>query len=70
MARIPKKLTAEQRKAIMKLLAKKKGVEAAQIRNEVAQVMKGGARIPTYASKGGYIKKKKKGATKNATKKR
>ena len=54
----------------MKLLAKKKGVDAAQIRNEIAQVMKGGARIPTYASKGGYIKKKKKGATKNATKKR
>ena len=54
----------------MKLLAKKKGVDSAQIRNEVAQVMKGGARIPTYASKGGYIKKKKKGATKNATKKR
>ena len=70
MARLPKQLTAEQRKAIMKLLAKKKGVDAAQIRNEIAQVMKGGARIPTYASKGGYIKKKKKGATKNATKKR
>ena len=69
MARIPKKLTAEQRRAIMKLLAKKKGVDAAQIRNEIAQVMKGGTAIPRYASKGGYIKKKKKGATKNATKK-
>ena len=70
MARFPKKLTAEQRKAIMKLLAKKKGVDTAQIRSEIARVMKGGARIPTYASKGGYITKKKKGATKNATKKR
>lgn len=70
MARIPKKLTAEQRRAIMKLLAKKKGVDAAQIRNEIAQVMKGGTPVPRYASKGGYMTKKKKGATKNATKKR
>ena len=54
----------------MKLLAKKKGVDASQIRNEIAQVMKGGTAIPRYASKGGYISKKKKGATKNATKKR
>ena len=70
MAIIPKKLTAEQRKAIMKLLAKKKGVDASQIRNEIAKVMKGGTKIPTYASKGGYISKKKKNATKNAPKKR
>jgi len=69
-ARIPKKLTAEQRKAIIKLLAKKKGVDAAQIRNEIAQVMKGGTPVPRYASKGGYMEKKKKGATKNAPKKR
>lgn len=54
----------------MKLLAKKKGVDTNEIRSEIAQVLKGGARVPTYASKGGYIKKKKKGATKNATKKR
>lgn len=70
MARIPKKLTAEQRKAIMKLLAKKKGVDTNQIRSEIAQVLKGGAAIPRYASKGGYMTKKKKNATKNATKKR
>lgn len=70
MARIPKKLTAEQRNAIMKLLAKKKGVDTNEIRSQIAQVMKGGTPIPQYASKGGYIKKKKKGATKNATKKR
>ena len=70
MARIPKKLTAEQRKAIMKLLSKKKGVDAAQIRNEIAQVMKGGTPVPRYASKGGYMTKEKKGATKNAPKKR
>ena len=70
MARIPKKLTAEQRKAIIKLLAKKKGVDAAQIRNEIAQVMKGGTPVPRYANKGGYMTKKKKGATKNAPKKR
>jgi len=69
-AQLPKNLTAEQRKAIMKLLAKKKGVDTNEIRSEIAQVLKGGARVPTYASKGGYIKKKKKGATKNATKKR
>jgi len=66
---MPKKLTAEQRKAIMKLLAKKKGVDANEIRNEIARVLKGGASVPRYASSGGYITKKK-GATKNATKKR
>ena len=54
----------------MKLLAKKKGVDTNEIRSQIAQVMKGGARIPTYASKGGHITKKKKNATKNATKKR
>lgn len=54
----------------MKLLSKKKGVDAAQIRNEIAQVMKGGTPVPRYASKGGYMIKKKKGATKNAPKKR
>ncbi|MDA1210224.1 MAG: hypothetical protein O3A41_04245 [Bacteroidetes bacterium] len=54
----------------MKLLAKKKGVDTNEIRSQIAQVMKGGTPIPQYASKGGYIKKKKKGATKNATKKR
>jgi len=59
-AQIPKKLTAEQRKAIMKLLAKKKGVDTNQIRSQIAQVMKGGTPIPQYASKGGYINKKKK----------
>jgi len=69
-ARIPKKLTAEQRKAIVKLLSKKKGVDTAQIRNEIAQVLKGGTAVPRYASKGGYMEKKKKGATKNASKKR
>lgn len=70
MARIPKKLTAEQRKAIMKLLSKKKGVDANEIRSEISRVLKGGTAIPRYASKGGYMEKKKKGATKNAPKKR
>ena len=70
MAGIPKNLTAEQRKAIIKLLQKKKGVDASEIRNEIAQVLKGGTPLPRYASKGGYMTKKKKGATKNATKKR
>jgi F0F1-type ATP synthase delta subunit len=65
-AQLPKNLTAEQRNAIMKLLAKKKGVDASEIRNEIAQILRGGS----YVSKGGYITKKKKGATKNATKKR
>jgi hypothetical protein len=69
-AGIPKNLTAEQRKAIMKLLQKKKGVDASEIRNEIAQVLKGGTPLPRYASKGGYMTKKKKGVTKNATKKR
>lgn len=67
---MPKKLTAEQRKAIMKLLSKKKGVDANQIRAEIAQVLKGGTAVPRYASKGGHITKKKKDATRNATKKR
>lgn len=70
MAGIPKNLTAEQRKAIIKLLQKKKGVDASEIRNEIAQVLRGGTPPARYVSKGGYITKKKKGATKNATKKR
>ena len=54
----------------MKLLAKKKGVDTNQIRSEIARVLKGGTAIPRYASKGGYMTKKKKNATKNAPKKR
>ena len=46
-----------------KLLQKKKGVDSAEIRAEVAKILKGGASIPRFASKGGLMKR-------NAIKKR
>ena len=49
--RLPKKLTKEQRVALLKLLQKKKGVDSAEIRAEVAKILKGGAAIPRFASK-------------------
>tara|TARA_R100000479_G_C6317204_1_gene176291 strand:+ start:195 stop:383 length:189 start_codon:yes stop_codon:yes gene_type:complete len=61
--RLPKKLTKEQRVALLKLLQKKKGVDSAEIRAEVAKILKGGTAIPRFASKGGLMKK-------NAIKKR
>jgi len=69
MVRTPKKISEQQRKAIMKLLSKKSGVDANQIRSEISRVMKGGTPPPRYAAKGGLMTKKKKGK-KDASKKR
>ena len=61
--RLPKKLTKEQRIALLKLLQKKKGVDSAQIRAEVDKILKGVYAIPLCVNKCGLMKK-------NAIKKR
>ena len=61
--RLLEKEEKEDKKKKKNKKKKKKGVDSAEIRAEVAKILKGGTAIPRFASKGGLMKK-------NAIKKR